>query len=156
MLGLEAGDLRDGAAWVDTGSEQLIVPLASPEAVARCAPDARLLGVHGANSFREGLVYAWAWASDEEDEVRARFFFLKHGSLVEDPGTGSACANLGGWFVSRGEAPPRPVNVLQGERTGRPCRLGLHVDTDAGILVTGRVVAMGNGEIVLGASSPTR
>ena len=44
MLGLDEADVRDGALWVDTGSEQLIVPLASPAAVERCRPNAELLG----------------------------------------------------------------------------------------------------------------
>src|SRR5262249_25892945 len=36
MLGLVADDILDGARRVDTGAEQLLVPLRSPAAVARC------------------------------------------------------------------------------------------------------------------------
>ncbi len=42
-LGLEEADVAEGALWVDTGVEQLIVPLASVEAVRRAQADPRLL-----------------------------------------------------------------------------------------------------------------
>ena len=38
ILRIDAADVCEGARWIDTGSEQLIVPLASVEAVRRCAP----------------------------------------------------------------------------------------------------------------------
>jgi trans-2,3-dihydro-3-hydroxyanthranilate isomerase len=85
----------------------------------------------------------------EEDRVLARFFFLKHGSLVEDPGTGSACANLGGWLLATGAALPQKLAIDQGEAVGRPCRLGLAVTGDRRILVSGRVVEIARGELAL-------
>ena len=97
--------------------------------------------------MREGLAYVWA--HEKGGCVVARFFFLKHGSLVEDPGTGSACANLGGWHVATKAPLPVSIAVRQGEHTGRPCRLGLRVDADARIFVTGDVIEVGSGEIVL-------
>ena len=153
MLGVGESDVRDGARWIDTGSEQLVVWLESPEAVKRCAPDARLLARHGSNAMRDGLVYAWAHhdAPPDEDGERivSRFFFLKNGNVVEDPGTGSACANLGGWFVTgRFELPIR-ASIDQGEQTGRRCKLGLRVDADRNIFVTGDVIEVGSGEITL-------
>lgn len=147
MLGLDASDVREGALWVDTGSEQLIMPLASADAVERCQPSAELLIRHAVGIKRHGLAYVWARV--DATTVRARFFFTKHGSLVEDPGTGSACANLGGWFLAQGAPPPLTVKVLQGDQVGRPCRLGLNVDADRNIYVSGRVVALGHGEIKL-------
>ncbi len=77
---------------------------------------------------RKGLVYAWARVDDTT--VRARFFFTKYGSVIEDPGTGSACANLGGWFLAQRAPLPLAVTVLQGDQVGRPCRLGLRVDAE--------------------------
>jgi PhzF family phenazine biosynthesis protein len=146
MLGIDERDIGEGAAWVDTGSEQLVIPLASPEAVARCRPDVRLLARHGSNGVREGLAYVWA--REGEGAVVARFFFSKHGVLVEDPGTGSACANLGGWLVTTGAPLPARLAIRQGEHTGRRCRLGLEVDAAKRIFVTGKVVEIGTGEIV--------
>ena len=46
-LGLDERDVAGPILWVDTGSEQLVVPLASAGAVDRCAPDARLLASTG-------------------------------------------------------------------------------------------------------------
>jgi PhzF family phenazine biosynthesis protein len=147
MLGLEPTDVLDGALWVDTGSEQLILPLASAEAVERCRPNAELLSRYSVGAKRNGLVYVWARV--DADTIRVRFFFTKYGSVIEDPGTGSACANLGGWFVARDATLPLTANVLQGDQVGRPCRLGLHVDKARNIFVSGRVVAVGHGEIIL-------
>ncbi|MDB5812483.1 MAG: PhzF family phenazine biosynthesis protein [Betaproteobacteria bacterium] len=147
MLGLAPTDVLDGALWVDTGSEQLILPLASAEAVERCRPNAELLSRYSVGAKRNGLVYVWARV--DADTIRVRFFFTKYGSVIEDPGTGSACANLGGWFVARDTTLPLIANVLQGDQVGRPCRLGLRVDKDRNIFVSGRVVAVGHGEIIL-------
>ncbi len=147
MLALDAADVLDGALWVDTGSEQLIMPLASGSAVERCQPNPELLMRYSVGNKRKGLAYVWARV--DEATIRARFFFTKHASLVEDPGTGSACANLGGWFIAQGEPLPLDVKVLQGDQVGRPCRLGLRVDVDKNIYVSGRVIALGHGEITL-------
>jgi PhzF family phenazine biosynthesis protein len=145
MLGIDEADVLDGALWVDTGSAQLVIPLASVAAVERCRPNADLLAQSASGSGREGLAYVWARAG--EGQMRARFFFTKFGGIVEDPGTGSACANLGGWLIAR-EAPlPAALEVAQGEEVGRPCRLGLRVAADRRIAVSGRVIEIGRGEI---------
>lgn len=147
MLGIAASDVLDGALWVDTGSEQLIMPLASADAVERCQPNAELLARYAVGNKRKGLAYAWARVDDTT--VRARFFFTKYGSVVEDPGTGSACANLGGWFIAHNLPRPLAVKVLQGDQVGRPCRLGLRVDEQQRIFVSGQVITLGGGEISL-------
>ena len=147
MLGVDERDIGDHAMWVDTGSEQLMVPLTGPRAVARCRPDASLLARHGSNARRLGLAYVWA--HDDDRSVVARFFFLKSGAVVEDPGTGSACANLGGWLVTTGAPLPVQVVVRQGEQAGRRCRLDLRVDARQRIFVTGRVIQVGRGELTL-------
>jgi len=156
MLGLTAADLGTTPLWVDTGSEQLVIPLASTDAVVRCTPDPALLVRHasldlpapsgGSRSVR-AMAYVWSRAGD--GAVLARFFFSKHGAVVEDPGTGSACANLGGWLVATGAARPQALIVSQGEAVGRPCRLGLEVDADGRIFVSGRVIELGRGAISL-------
>jgi predicted PhzF superfamily epimerase YddE/YHI9 len=92
---------------------------------------------------------AYLWAEDGRDRVLARFFFLKYGALTEDPGTGSACANLGGWIVATGARRPRTLTINQGEAVGRPCHLHLTVDAAGGVSVGGRVVELGRGAIEL-------
>ena len=52
MLGLDARDLGVRPLWVDTGSEQLIVPLASSDAVRRAAPTAEALARHANDGAR--------------------------------------------------------------------------------------------------------
>ncbi|HXL84399.1 MAG TPA: PhzF family phenazine biosynthesis protein, partial [Casimicrobiaceae bacterium] len=120
MLGLAESDLGAPPLWVDTGSEQLVIPLASANAVRRCAPDPVLLARDGSVQLGAGVTRAMAyvWAVDEPRSILARFFFPKHGAIVEDPGTGSACANLGGWLVATGAALPLQWSVAQGEAVG--------------------------------------
>jgi PhzF family phenazine biosynthesis protein len=148
MLALGESDVLGPVMWIDSGVEQLIVPLASKGAVERCSPDPALLARHGSNAMRQGLVYAWARESDSH--VVARFFFLKQDAVVEDPGTGSACANLGGWHVVTKARLPVDLTIHQGERTGRRCRLGLRVDAEQRIFASGRVVEIGRGELHIG------
>jgi len=147
MLGLGAADVLPGALWVDTGTEQLVVPLATPEAVTRCQPRADLLARYSVGSARQGLAYVWARV--DAATVRVRFFATKHGGIYEDCGTGSACANLGGFLIATGAALPFALTVEQGDQVGRPCRLGLRVDEQRRIFVSGRVIEIGHGEIVL-------
>jgi predicted PhzF superfamily epimerase YddE/YHI9 len=92
---------------------------------------------------------AYLWTEVAPNGALARFFFLKQGSVVEDPGTGSACANLGGWFVATGAPLPIELTIAQGEAVGRSCRLGLAVDAERRIFVSGRVIELGRGTIEL-------
>jgi trans-2,3-dihydro-3-hydroxyanthranilate isomerase len=147
MLNLREDELDATSVplWVDTGSEQLIVPLASFDAVRRAQPSPALLLAHGSNGQR---AMAYVFARDGA-RVLARFFFPKHGAVIEDPGTGSACANLGGWLLATGAALPQRLVIDQGEAVGRPCRLGLAVESDRSIHVSGRVIEIGRGRITL-------
>jgi trans-2,3-dihydro-3-hydroxyanthranilate isomerase len=151
MLGLAEADLGAQPLWVDTGSEQLVIPLASVDAVRRAAPDAARLAAHGSIPLPGGGTrsMAYIWAADGPGKIRCRFFFPKHGAVVEDPGTGSACANLGGWLVATHAPLPQTFALMQGDAVGRPCHLGLHVDATGRIFVSGRVIELGRGTIRL-------
>ncbi len=157
MLVLAEADVApDPAApplWVDTGSEQLMIPLASADAVLRVAPRTDLLLAHGRTGQR-AMAYVFAPAAHRaaasgEKRVIVRFFFPKHGAVVEDPGTGSACANLGGWLLATGTTLPQRLAVAQGDSIGRPCRLGLEVTSDRRIRVSGRVIELARGTVML-------
>lgn len=143
MLGLAASDISGQPLWVDTGADQLVIPLASFDAVRRAAPDSTAMLEHASNGTR-AMAYVFA---RESDHVLARFFFPKHGAMIEDPGTGSACANLGGWLIATGAPLPQQLTIDQGEAVGRPCRLGLTVAADRTIRVSGRVVEIGRGTL---------
>ncbi len=145
MLGLAPADLGERPLWVNTGNEQLLVPLASPDAVARCQPEPRLAQRHANDA---GMVKIYVWAETGDEQIVARFFFSKHpGSIEEDPGTGSACANLGGWMIATKEPLPLVRMIYQGDRVGRPCRLRLEVNEAGKIFVAGRVIELGRGSV---------
>ena len=155
MLGLDEGDVAPDAArpplWIDTGSEQLVIPLASADAVRRAAPHAALMEAHASNDRR---AMAYVFADDERAGegargIVARFFFPKYGAVLEDPGTGSACANLGGWLLATGATLPQRLAIRQGDAVGRPCRLLLYVGADGTIEVSGRVIELGRGTLSL-------
>ena len=143
MLGVDTADVGERPLWVDTGSEQLVVPLRSFDAVRRAAPGADALAAHATSASRS-MAYVFA---REGDRVLCRFFFRKHTSVIEDPGTGSACANLGGWLLATGATLPQSLILDQGEAVGRPCRLGLEVTGDRRIRVSGRVIEVARGTL---------
>ena len=156
-LGIELADVAPDPAqpplWVDTGSDQLVIPLATADAVRRVAPRPDLMQKHASNGSR-AMAYVFApetgpAGASGARRVVARFFFPKHGAVIEDPGTGSACANLGGWLLATGAQLPQRIAISQGDQVARPCRLGLEVTADRRILVSGRVIQLGRGAITL-------
>jgi PhzF family phenazine biosynthesis protein len=145
-LAIGAVDIADTPLWVNTGNEQLIVPLASVEAVRRCRPDtARMV----AETTVKDASKIFVWADAGGGDLLARFYFVRHGVLGEDYGTGSAAANLGGWFVVRKSALPVRRVIHQGEPIGRPAKVLLDVDAQGGIRVGGRVMELGKGSVTL-------
>ena len=147
ILGLEPGDVAEHPLWVSTGREQLVVPLASAAAVRRARPRAdafsRLKSADG-----QSMAYVFHDAGDAAGTVEARFFFPNGAAILEDPATGSACANLGGWFtVIRPRTDVSRV-VSQGEAVQRPSTLYLDV-THGAIHVGGRVIELGRGTVTL-------
>jgi trans-2,3-dihydro-3-hydroxyanthranilate isomerase len=142
MLGLPDGAVCDEPLWVNTGIEQLVIPIASAELVRSARPVMDLLARWGyAEARDEAMAYLWA---PDGAEWTVRFFFTSNGALLEDPATGSACANLGGWHIARGRAPVA-ATLRQGDTVGRPSRLDLRVDADGAIYVTGGVLEIGRG-----------
>ncbi|NUP08051.1 MAG: PhzF family phenazine biosynthesis protein [Polyangiaceae bacterium] len=146
MLGLDADAVSEEPLWVDTGSEQLVIPLRSAEDVAACRPNAEALGRLGYNEKR-GSSMAYVWAPSEGRTLEARFFFLLGGNLVEDPATGSACANLGGYLIEQAATLPIGLTVQQGSAIGRPSQLRLRVDEHRNVFVGGEVVELGRGTL---------
>jgi trans-2,3-dihydro-3-hydroxyanthranilate isomerase len=148
MLGLPGSAVAPNPLWVDTGAEQLVIPLARDTDVVAARPDASMLASYAySDARREAMAYVWA--RNGAGGITARFFFLAHGGVVEDPATGSACANLGGWMLAMGAALPVTLEVRQGDAVGRPSRLGLHVDAARSIFVEGEVIELGRGTFVL-------
>ena len=92
---------------------------------------------------------AYIFATNGDGKLLSRFFFMTHGGIVEDPGTGSATANLGGWFIGKNTSLPIEFSIDQGEAVNRACHLGLRVDASKQIFVSGRVIPIGRGTVTL-------
>jgi len=146
MIGLTADSVAAEPLWVDTGTVQLILPLRSAEDVRAASADPRLLAEFARRPDGQALVYLWAPTGP--DTIEARFFFTQGSAVVEDPATGSACANLGGWFMANGQ---RGIGrrIRQGSAIGRPSVLDLSVGDDGTILVSGALREVGAGAFTL-------
>jgi trans-2,3-dihydro-3-hydroxyanthranilate isomerase len=145
MLGLEEHDVGERPLWVNAGTEQLVVPLTSEAAVRRVRVRADLLAqltsVDG-----QSMAYVFAPAGSG---LLARFFFPKGTAVLEDPATGSATANLGGWCLAMERTLPCEFEISQGEYAGRPSALRLRVDAERRVQVSGEVIELGRGTISL-------
>ena len=145
-LGLDESDLASAPLWLNAGTEQMMVPVRSAAAVERARPDsARFLGLAGNEPIK---AYVFHDEGDSAGRVQARFFFPAGGAIVEDPATGSACANLGGWFVQTRPGKDVRREVSQGEKIGRPSTLNLEVRGGT-VLVGGAVIELGRGTLEL-------
>ena len=145
MLGIDVHEIGARPLWINTGTEQLIVPLTSEAAVRRAMPRADVLTRLGS---KDGAAMAYVFAPMGE-RLLGRFFFQQGSAILEDPATGSATANLGGWFLALGRSLPCGFEISQGEYVGRPSTLRLHVDAARRVLVSGDVIELGRGVITL-------
>lgn len=165
LFGLSDADVADEPVWVDTGSQQLLLRLTRPDAVRRARVSGSLDAWPTSDSGRR-LAYLFAFGeegaaanasiapasgatADAPQPVLSRFFAVSNGAVFEDPGTGSACANLGGWLIAIAGVRAGHYRITQGESIDRPCSLALQVSPEGAIRVGGRVVELGQGEIVL-------
>jgi PhzF family phenazine biosynthesis protein len=145
MLGIAECDIGERPLWINTGTEQLIVPLTTQAAVRRAT--LRAEAVDRLKNDR-GAAMAYVFAPDGE-RLLARFFFQQGSAVLEDPATGSATANLGGWCLAMGRALPSKFEISQGEYVGRASTLHLQVDAARQILVSGDVKELGAGAVAL-------
>jgi len=142
MIGLTADRVAAEPLWVDTGTIQLILPLKTAEDVRSASADPKLLAEFATRPGGESLVYLWAPTG--ADTIEARLFFTQNNAAIEDPATGSACANLGGWFIANGERGIRR-RIHQGSAIQRPSVLDLVVNDEGTIFVSGVVREVGRG-----------
>lgn len=150
MLGLPAGAVSDEPLWVNTGVEQLVIPLANVDLVRRAKPVVSLIEKYGFSEMRqEAMAYVWARdaTARADDAITVRFFFTANAALLEDPATGSACANLGGWMIARDMPRPMTATLSQGAAVERPSKLGLRIDEHDQIFVSGSVIEIGRGTV---------
>lgn len=144
-LGIDSGDIAQQPLWVSAGKEQLIVPLHSEAAVRCVRPNAE--GFAQLQSKQpHGAVYVFARTG--AGVLLGRFFFPQDTAIMEDPATGSATANLGGWMIATGNSPCR-FEISQGEYVKRPSTLHLTVDAERRIFVGGEVIELARGTLDL-------
>lgn len=145
-LGLEEADIDERPLWVKAGKEQLVVPLRSLDAVRRAAPAG---GGMSSVKSEDGIGMAYVFAESGPGKMLARFFFPSGAAMLEDPATGSATANFGGWCLAMRRPLPLALEISQGELVGRPSTLHLEVTRDRRIRVGGDVIELGAGTISL-------
>lgn len=144
MLGLPEASLRGPALWLDCGTEQPMIELHRPADVAACRIDAALMTRYSSN--RSGQAKCYVFARDGADFV-ARYFWMSDAAGVsEDPGTGSACANLGRWWQLTEGDRPLHARVRQAWQSDRPSLLTLDVENGQ-VDVGGKVIAIGGGTL---------
>lgn len=144
MLGLPESAIAGPALWMDCGTEQPVIPLARVADVEACRPVPALLAAHSVNNA--GRAKCYVFARTPEGFASRYFWMIGASSISEDPGTGSAAANLGGWWQATQGAAPLDAVIAQGTSMGRPNRIALQV-RDGRIRVGGRVVPLGAGTL---------
>jgi PhzF family phenazine biosynthesis protein len=151
MLGLDHSDVESSPLWVNTGSEQLLLPLRSIEALERACPNTAFAESWPGNGIGRKSVFLFAAFKqpDGSSAIRARYFFKSPAGIGEDPGTGSACINLGAWFFMKVVPMAQQLEVTQGVEMGRPCLIQLDISAHGAIRIGGRVVELGGGHIDL-------
>lgn len=145
-LGLAEADIGERPLWVKAGKEQLIVPLISLEAVRRAAPQPNAFA---AIRSEDGIGMAYVFAQRGSGATLARFFFPSGTAMLEDPATGSATANFGGWWLAMNRPLPARIEIAQGELVARPSSLYLEVTAERRIRVGGDVIEIGRGTVSL-------
>jgi trans-2,3-dihydro-3-hydroxyanthranilate isomerase len=149
-LGLRVEDLDPALPpeLVSTGFPQLMVPVATDEAVARVSPlPTELTGILHALGT-DGCYVAHA----RNSAAHARFLGPTATTVEEDAATGAAVGPLGAYLVHHEVVPPGRITVTQGVEMGRPSTLLVDVEPDDGGLVVhvgGGVVRVGAGEFDL-------
>jgi PhzF family phenazine biosynthesis protein len=151
-LGIEERDIGERPLWVKAGKEQLVVPLNSLQAVRRVSPSPQALAEIRSE---DGLSMAYVFAQSGAGRTLARFFFPSGASILEDPATGSATANFGGWCLAMGRPLPLEIEIAQGEFVQRPSTLYLEVSAERQVRVGGDVIEIARGELTLDSRPPS-
>lgn len=141
VLGIDARDIV-ASRWVDNGPGWVGILLEDAATVLELQPD---FSRHpGHETLDIGVVGFHPEGSDTVYEVRA-FFSDQHGSMVEDPVTGSLNASVAQWLIGGGRVSP-PYIASQGARLGRSGRIHISRESDT-VWVGGSTTTMVSGEL---------
>jgi trans-2,3-dihydro-3-hydroxyanthranilate isomerase len=151
-LGLPEDELLVGTTpqTVSTGTPQLMIALASRDALDRCEPDRRALFRRPERDWFSVHVFA---RGDGEAALVARHF-ADLGHVVEDPFTGSATGGMAAYCARYGIVRERSFVVHQGAHVHRPGRAEVEVggeppDAIGSITVAGAAVTVLRGTLTL-------
>lgn len=140
-VGLNQTQIADTAYWLNSGSPQLLLQLNARSALDDIVIDIATLHDICEQDQNRTVIYLWC---EENEIIFSRLFYVANGALFEDSGTGSACANLGAYFLSQNKY-PLERQIHQGDQMGRPNRLTLKLDEQQTIYVGGQVIEVGEG-----------
>jgi len=153
-IGVEALEPRAPAQEVNCGSNFMIVPLPTRQAVdAAVADRAKLDAVFAAAGIQRRGMYIFS-TERGADDVTAYSRLLGTGA-IEDPATGSAAGPAGAFVARYGFVPPDragSIVFLQGVLVRRPSRLHVRA-TMSGAEVTG--IKVGGPAVVVGDGTMT-
>jgi PhzF family phenazine biosynthesis protein len=137
-LSIRRDEILD-ATWCDNGPGWMAILLESAERVLelRIGPSLHL---------DLGIVGPYPAGSPVALEVRAAW--PEHGSIVEDPATGSLNASVARWLIGKGVV-QAPYVATQGGAIGRAARFEISQDPDGTILVGGTSVTVVTGSVDL-------
>ena len=138
LLGIDRSEIIE-ANWMDNGPGWIGLWLDSAEKVLALEP-ARS---HPAR-VDVGVIGPYSEGSEIGFELRV-FFSDHHGTILEDPVTGSFNASAAQWLLGTGRA-TSPYTAAQGTRLGRAGRVQVDQDTDGTIWIGGRAETFFSGE----------
>lgn len=144
VLGVDRDEIVD-AQWADNGPGWVAVLLRDADAVLALNPAASVHGESG--PLAVGVVGPDGLDAGCAVEVRA-FFSDEHGTIREDPVTGSLNASLGQWLIDTGRV-TTPYVASQGTRLGRAGRVRVTRDNEGTIWVGGTTTTVIRGEAEL-------
>lgn len=148
LTGLSAAQILSPAYYMNAGTMQILLQVADMVALAQLRISREKLQQLIEQDAQPCEPQLYLWCEQPNAQIGARMFFEQDGAMLEDSGTGSACANLGAYFILQGKT-PRQQTILQGDFIGRPNRLSLTVTDDQHILVGGNVIEVGEGRFFL-------
>jgi trans-2,3-dihydro-3-hydroxyanthranilate isomerase len=142
MIGLDASDLSSDLApeMVSCGLPYYVIPVATLDAVRRCALDMALWRSLVATGWAHHVYVITRETENADADLHVRMFAPGSG-VPEDPATGSAAAALGGYLSAAdgSEAGSLRWTVEQGLEIGRPSILHVEADRSRGVTTAVRV-----------------
>lgn len=145
ITGLGTQEIASQAYWLNSGSPHLFLQLLNKNALAEVQINVKLLDQLCHREQQRSVMYLWY---EENETVYSRLFYTDNGTVMEDSGTGSACANLGAYYLFLNQYPLQR-QIFQGDYMGRPNRLYLKLDQQQTIYVGGQVIEVGEGQFSL-------